>query len=607
MDVERKASSVAGLLARLWRGLQLRRRRQFVLIMGLMVVSAFAEVASLGAVLPFLGILTAPEKVFGNHWVAGAAHALGINSAQRLLLPLTLAFAVMALVAGAIRLLLLWVSTRFTFAAGADLSIEVYLRTLYQPYEVHVARNSSEVISGITYKVGGTVLGVLLPLMTLLSSVMLLVAIPLALIAIDPVVALASSLVLGASYGVISWLSRRRLYHNSRRQADAQTYVLKALQEGLGAIRDVLLDGAQPVFCEVYRQADQQLRRAQASNVFIAQSPRFAMEAVGMVLIAALAYGMTRHTQSAIGALPVLGALALGAQRLLPALQQAFGAWATIAGSRAYLTDTVALIDQPMPAEALEAAPEPLCFQHAIEFRNVHFRYAAEGPWVLEDLTFMIPKGARVGLVGGTGSGKSTTLDLLMGLLKPTHGEILVDGSPIGGTRARSWQRTLAHVPQSIYLADASVAENIAFGIPTGAIDMQRIRAAARRAQIDEFIEGRPGAYAALVGERGVRLSGGQRQRIGIARALYKRASVLVLDEATSALDNATERAVMDAIDGLDRELTVLLIAHRLTTVRRCDTILELERGRLVAQGTYELLLECSQSFRQVAQASRFT
>jgi ATP-binding cassette subfamily B protein len=607
MDVERKASSVAGLLARLWRGLQLRRRRQFVLIMGLMVVSAFAEVASLGAVLPFLGILTAPEKVFGNHWVAGAAHALGINSAQRLLLPLTLAFAVMALVAGAIRLLLLWVSTRFTFAAGADLSIEVYLRTLYQPYEAHVARNSSEVISGITYKVGGTVLGVLLPLMTLLSSVMLLVAIPLALIAIDPVVALASSLVLGASYGVISWLSRRRLYHNSRRQADAQTYVLKALQEGLGAIRDVLLDGAQPVFCEVYRQADQQLRRAQASNVFIAQSPRFAMEAVGMVLIAALAYGMTRHTQSAIGALPVLGALALGAQRLLPALQQAFGAWATIAGSRAYLTDTVALIDQPMPAEALEAAPEPLCFQHAIEFRNVHFRYAAEGPWVLEDLTFMIPKGARVGLVGGTGSGKSTTLDLLMGLLKPTHGEILVDGSPIGGTRARSWQRTLAHVPQSIYLADASVAENIAFGIPTGAIDMQRIRAAARRAQIDEFIEGRPGAYAALVGERGVRLSGGQRQRIGIARALYKRASVLVLDEATSALDNATERAVMDAIDGLDRELTVLLIAHRLTTVRRCDTILELERGRLVAQGTYELLLERSQSFRQVAQASRFT
>lgn len=607
MDAGRKASSIAGLLARLWRDLRPRRRRQFTLILGLMVVSAFAEVASLGAVLPFLGILTAPDRVLDNRWVAHAAHALGIESAQQLLLPLTVAFALMAVVAGAIRMLLLWVSTRFTFAAGADLSIEVYLRTLYQPYDVHVARNSSEVISGITNKVGGTVLGVLLPLMTLLSSALLLVAIPLALIAIDPAVALAASIALGGSYGVISWLSRRRLYHNSRRQADAQTHVLKALQEGLGGIRDVLLDGAQPVFCEVYRRADEQLRRAQGSNVFIAQSPRFAMEAVGMVLISALAYGLTRQHHGASVALPILGALALGAQRLLPALQQAFGAWANIAGSSAYLSDTVDLIDQPMPPEVLQPAPEPLHFQQAIQFRNVRFRYSSDGPWVLEGLTFTIPKGARVGLVGGTGSGKSTTLDLLTGLLQPTEGEILVDGAPLDGSCVRSWQRTLAHVPQSIYLADASIAENIAFGVPTDAIDMQRVREAARRAQIDEFIEGRPGAYAALVGERGVRLSGGQRQRIGIARALYKRASVLVLDEATSALDTATERAVMDAIEGLDRELTILLIAHRLTTVKGCDNILELERGRLVAQGPYELLLECSQSFRQVAQASRFT
>ncbi|TML06744.1 MAG: ABC transporter ATP-binding protein [Actinobacteria bacterium] len=601
------ASSIAALLVCLWHDLRPRRRRQFTLILGLMVVSAFAEVASLGAVLPFLGILTAPDRIFGNYWVARAAHAVGIDSAAQLLLPLTVAFAVMALIAGAIRMLLLWVSTRFTFAAGADLSIEVYLRTLYQPYHVHVTRNSSEVISGITNKVGGTVLGVLLPMMTVLSSAMLLLAIPLALIAIDPVVALAASLSLGATYGVISWLSRRRLYRNSRRQADAQTRVLKALQEGLGGIRDVLLDGAQPVFCKIYRDADEQLRRAQGSNVFIAQSPRFAMEAVGMVLIAALAYSLTRHGHEAGAALPILGALALGAQRLLPALQQAFGAWATIAGSRAYLADTIDLIAQPVPAETLEPAPQPLRFQQAIEFRNVRFRYTADGPWVLDGLSITIPRGARVGLVGGTGSGKSTTLDLLMGLLKTTEGEILVDGEPIFGSRVRSWQRTIAHVPQRIFLADTSVAENIAFGIPREAIDMQRVREAARRAQIADFIEERAEGYQALVGERGVRLSGGQRQRIGIARALYKRASVLVLDEATSALDNATERSVMEAIEALDRELTILLIAHRLTTVRRCDTIIELERGRVVAQAPYDKLLECSQSFRQVTQAGRFT
>ncbi|HSY08584.1 MAG TPA: ABC transporter ATP-binding protein [Steroidobacteraceae bacterium] len=575
--------------------------------MGLMVLSAFAEVVSLGAVLPFLGILTAPQAVFKYRLVARIAHAAGITAPQQLLLPLTIAFAAIALIAGAIRMLLLWVSTRFTFAAGADLSIEVYRRTLYQPYRVHVARNSSEVISGITNKVGGTVLGVLLPFMTLISSMMLLVAIPVALIAINPIVALVATLGFGASYAVITWLSRRHLRSNSERIANEQTEVIKAIQEGLGGIRDVLLDGTQPVFCDVYRRADQLLRRAQGDNVFIGQSPRYAMEALGMILIAALAYGLSRQDQVVASALPVLGALALGAQRLLPALQQAFGAWASIAGSQAYLADTITLIDQPLPAEMLQAAPAPLPFCEAIQFRAVRFRYTEPGPWVLDGLDLIIPKGARVGLVGGTGSGKSTTLDLLMGLLLPTEGEVIVDGESLVGRRIRTWQRTIAHVPQSIYLADTTMTQNIAFGVPREAIDMQRVRQAAQQAQIAEFIESGPRGYDALVGERGIRLSGGQRQRIGIARALYKRASVLVLDEATSALDNATERSVMDAIEGLHRDLTILIIAHRLTTVRRCDTIVELQHGRVVAQASYEELLECSQSFRHMALATRIS
>jgi ATP-binding cassette subfamily B protein len=601
------AGSIAGLLLRLWHLSAPNRRRQFCLVIGLMVVSALAEVMSLGTVLPFLGVLTAPERVFGKPWVAHIAGSLGITSAEQLLLPVTVVFAVMALVAGAVRMLLLWVSTRFTFATGADLSIEVYRRTLYQPYEVHVARNSSEVISGITNKVGGTVLGVLLPFMTVLSSAMLLVVIPLVLVAINPVVAVAATVGFGGCYALMTWVSRLRLYRNSRRIADAHTYVLRALQEGLGGIRDVLLNGSQPVFLEIYRQADQQLRRAQGSNVFLAQSPRFSMEAVGMVLIAALAYGMTRHTHSAAEALPVLGVLALGAQRLLPALQQAYAAWATIAGSRAHLADTIALIEHPLPPEVQAPKSEPLQFRQAIAFCNVRFRYAGGGPWVLEGVSFSIPKGARVGMVGGTGSGKTTTLDLLMGLLSPGTGEILVDGEPLAGERIRRWQGTIAHVPQSIYLADASIAQNIAFGVPANEVDMERVREAARRAQLATFIDASPEGYATLVGERGARLSGGQRQRIGIARALYKRASVLVLDEATSALDNVTERSVMDAIDDLARDLTVLVIAHRLTTVRRCDTIIELERGRVIAQASYEQLLELSQSFRRLAHSTEIT
>jgi ATP-binding cassette subfamily B protein len=585
---------------RLWRNLRLRRQRQFVLLLGLMLVSALAEVVSLGAVLPFLGILVAPEHVFRHPIVTDMALAWGITSADQLVLPLTVAFAAAALIAGAIRILLLWVSTRLACAAGADLSIEVYRRTLYQPYRVHVARNSSEVISGITNKVNGVVFGVLLSLLTLVSAIVLLVAITLALTAIDPMVASVAAVGFGASYALITWLTRQRLKRNSQRIAHEQTQVLKALQEGLGGIRDVLLDGTQPVYCDIYRQADHPLRRAQGSNVFISGSPRPAMEALGMVLIAALAYALSRQDGGISTALPVLGALALGAQRLLPALQQIYGAWVGIAGNYASLANTIELLDQPLPAEMLQPAPAPLFIQNSIRFDAVRFRYTSDGPWVLDGLNLTISKGARVGFVGSTGSGKSTTLDLLMGLLTPTEGELLVDGEPVKGNRPRAWQRTIAHVPQSIYLADTTLAENIAFGIPREAIDMNRVQKVARQAQIADFIESSSEGYQAFVGERGIRLSGGQRQRIGIARALYKDASVLVFDEATSALDNTTEKSVMEAIDGLNRDLTILIIAHRLSTLRNCDTIVELEQGRVVAQGTYEQLIECSQSLRQM-------
>ncbi len=597
------SENISNLLGRLWHHLHRRRRFQFGLLTGLMLVSALAEVVSLGTVLPFLGILVAPDRVLNHPLIGGIVQDWGITSADQLLLPLTLAFITVALIAGAIRIFLIWSSTRLAFTTGADLGIEIYRRTLYQPYWVHVSQNSSEVISGITKKTDAVVFSVLVPLLTLVSSAFLVVAIIIILIVIDPIMASLAGFSFGFSYALITWVSRRQLRRNSHYIAREQTQVNKALQEGLGGIRDVLLGGAQSVYCDVFRRADQKLRQAQGSVIFIGGSPRHALETLGMVLIAALTYALSQQVGGISTALPVLGVLALSAQRLLPSLQQIYYAWSSIAGYQASLADTIALLDQPLPEKFQKSKTIPLLIQDKICLEDVRFRYISEGPWVLNGLNLVIAKGARVGFVGSTGSGKSTTLDLLMGLLLPTEGKLLVDGQHISGNRLTAWQRSIAHVPQSIFLADTTLAENIAFGVPAENIDMERVQQAARQAQIADFIERSPEGYKAFVGERGVRLSGGQCQRIGIARALYKQASVLVLDEATSALDNATEQSVMDAIGELNRDLTILLIAHRLSTVQHCDLIVELEHGRVVAQGTYKQLQERSASFRRMARA----
>jgi len=592
--------NLPALLARLWRQISPRRRRQFIAIVALGILSGFTEVVSLGAVLPFLGVLTAPDRVVKIPWVHRSMQFFGVTTTSQLILLLAIAFGAAAVVAGAFRLALLWTGTRATLATGADFSSEAYRRTLYQPYQVHVMRNSSDVISGIIGKVSETI-QILALLLTVLNSGILMLFITAALLFINPAVATAAIVGFGGCYVVISRITRRRLRASSLRISREQTATLKALQEGIGGIRDVLLDGTQSVYDGMFRKADRSLRRALGTVIFVSNSPKFVMEALGMVLIAALAFAITRTAGGIASALPLLGAIAFGAQRLLPVLQQAYGAWATIVGSQASLAVALDLLEQPVDDAALTTPPQPLSFLQEIRLERIRFRYADAGPWVLDDLNLVIRKGSRVGFVGATGSGKSTALDLLMGLLVPTAGHVMVDGVSVSGPRIRAWQRVIAHVPQHVFLADTSIAGNIALGVPVADIDVGRVREAARQAQIADFVESRPEGYDAVVGERGIRLSGGQRQRIGIARALYKRANVLIFDEATSALDNATEQLVMNAIEALDRDLTIVLIAHRLSTVRHCDSIVELANGRVEAQGTYDQLLASSPSFRNLA------
>jgi len=570
------------LLVDLFRHLSFRRRWQFVLMFGLVLLSAGAEVMTLGAVLPFIGILTAPERVYSYPLISTFTEQFGITAPEDLILPLTVVFVVVALLAGAIRLLLLWVSTRLAVATSADLSSDVYRRTLHQPYSVHVTRNSSEVISGITSKLDAVAAGVLMPMQSLVGSVVLIVAVVIALVIINPVVAAVGVAGFGGCYVALTLTFRHRLRRNSLLVAQEQTRVVRCLQEGMGGIRDILLDGTQPFFTGVYEGADRRFRRARGNNAVISGCPRHVMEALGMVLIAAMAFAMSRQDGGLEAGLPVLGALVIGGQRLLPAMQQSYAAWTGIVGNQALLAEVADLLNQPMPDWADGPSPQPLLFNDSVRLDSVSFRYTPSGPLVLDDVSMEITRGATVGLVGSTGSGKSTALDLLMGLLEPTSGSVLVEGMSIVGPRRRSWQRNVAHVPQAIFLADASLAENIAFGVAADEVDMGRVRESASRAAIAEFIESSPEGYDARVGERGALLSGGQRQRLGIARALYRNCDILILDEATSALDGATEAEVMGRIVG-NRELTVVVVTHRASTLAFCDDVYRIQAGTISA------------------------
>lgn len=571
--------SLASLCLKLWRAIGRRRRRQFKLLLVLMVVGSLAEVISLGSVLPFLGALASPDKLLNNLHLQPIFEFAGVSTASDLTLVATLAFCIASVLVASVRVIVLRVSLGYAFGLGAEISLNVYRRSLHQPYAVHVARNSSEIINAIAIKTSEVIFYVIAPAMTLFSSLFMAGAILATLGVIVPVNVFVALAAFGVIYAAIMKHMRRGLQANSNKIALESTNAIRHLQEGLGGIRDILLDGTQEVFVSAFERSDSSLRKAQRENQFASLSPRFVMESAGMILIALIALGFSRGEAGLTGALPVLAALALGLQRLLPALQQVYYAWSTIQGAQGSLRETVKLLEQVLPLAYRELQP-PLSFKSEIEIRDVSFSYSDKNV-ILDRFSLVIGKGARMGFVGQTGSGKSTLLDLIMGLLYPTRGQILVDGVPITEVNAPAWRQHIAHVPQDLFLRDGTVAENIAFGVPPSEIDIGEVRKAAQKAQIATTIESWSRGYETLVGERGVQLSGGQRQRIGIARALYKKADVIVFDEATSALDMEIEEAVMSSIENLDEGITILIIAHRLSTLRNCDKIVELTKPNI--------------------------
>ncbi len=554
-----------------------------------MLITSLFEVLSIGSVLPFLGVLVSPEKVFHYPILKSTINYLGLTNPRQLVMPFTIGFATAALIAGAMRVLLISASTKISYSIGTSLSANLYEKTLYQEYEIHVARNSSEIINAISKKIDIVISSLLLGGLTLVTCMIMLSVILTVLLTINFWITFFLFSGFGVAYLTIIKFTKTRLLLNSFRIAQESTKVIKLLQEGLGGIRDVLIGGNQKEYCKTYELADQAMRNAQAMNHFISHSPRYIMESVGLVLIAFVAFTLTQSSNGISSAVPMLGMIGFGAQRLLPMLQQAYSSWSCIIAAHDAGLDTLTLLNQPLPPYMDSMTINPIPFQSNLVLKNINFKYKQSSKAVLEEINLIIKKGTRVGFIGKTGSGKSTLLDVIMGLLEPTNGTMKVDDVIVNSKNCQSWQRNIAHVPQSIFLLDASFEDNIVFGSKCN-IDYKRLKIVAEQAQIAEFIESQPKGYKTTVGERGMQLSGGQRQRIGIARALYKNAKLIVLDEATSALDTETEDSIMRVIDGLSSELTILIIAHRLSTLRNCDYILELKAGRISKKLTYHQL-----------------
>ena len=552
-----------------------------------MIIVSFAEVISIGAILPFLGVLTSPELVYQNAFMQPIIQTLELNSANQLVLPLTIGFIVAALIAGVMRITLLNAINHFERVVGTDLNIDVYRNTLYQSYSDHIDRNSSYIVSLITKKTDVVIRGTFRAALTLVSSVLILIGIVSVLIMINVEVALGALGGFGLIYWGISRYTRKRRAINSQLIAKEHINMIKVLQEGMGGIRDILINASQQFYCSLFRNSDVHLRRAIADNDFIAFSPRFAIEALGMTLVAILAYYMSQGVNGVEDIVPTLGVMAMGAQRLLPALQAIYSSVSNIDSSRHSLQEVLDLLSQTLPIYAEQPPAVPMSFKKEIRLNNLSFRYGENIPMVLNRINLTLTKGKSIGFIGVTGCGKSTLLDIIMGLLSPTEGVLTVDGVVVTMNNIRNWQANIAHVSQEIYLSDSTIEENIAFGQHKNNIDFNLVKQAAERAGIAKLIESWPNQYQTYIGERGMRLSGGQRQRIGIARALYKQANVLILDEATSALDSKTEESVIESIKAFSDDITVMMIAHRVTTLRDCDYIVELDDGS-VRIGSYD-------------------
>lgn len=584
-----------------------RERKRFYLVMVIMVVVSFAEVLGISTLLLLLKVFSDPEQISTNAYLSWLYQ--GLNFTQVFMFQVFLSGLVFAVVmiGLAIKAAGNYAIIRFSTMRGSTLSVRLLEAYLHQPYVWFLERNSSEISKNVLGEVGTMVTKMLIPSLQLLANIMMAASIILFLIIVDPIVAIMAAVCIGGGYFLIYARLRKQLTKLGKNLVMANKSRYQMAQEATGGAKEVKLLGLEHVYVDRFRGPARRFARATALSRLMGQMPRYALEAMTFaVLLAVILIMLFRNDGDLTAAVPTLGIFAISVMRLLPALQNVYSSVASIQSAGPILDviydDYINARDNDGLRPLETGAEERLQLTQRLELQDISFAYPNVEHSSVDGLNLTVAANSKVGIVGGTGAGKTTLVDIILGLLSPDKGTILVDGQALSRENLQAWRRSLGYVPQTIYLTDASIAENIAFGIPLDDIDMDAVEHAARIAALHDFVEQElPSGYKTIVGERGVRLSGGQRQRIGIARALYHDPDLLIMDEATSALDNLTERAIMDAVQNIGDEKTIIMIAHRLTTVRACDKIVLLQHGKIAASGTYDELVDQNETFRRMA------
>jgi ATP-binding cassette, subfamily B, bacterial PglK len=590
----------------IWGVLAARQRRWVIGAQVLSIVMAFSTVIGIASIAPFFSLLGDPKLIDQNgllHWL----YNLGFSSRRSFTVALGLAFVGLVILANLINVIGSFVMIRLALWISTDLQSILFEEYLHRPYIFHARTPSAVLFNNVIHETIRATNQILQNAFSLITNIVTALFIIVSVMLLNWVVALAMIGTLAGGYVLIYLAVRNRLQQAGRVQSQLFVELTKTVNESLGAIKEILVLRTQQYFGGSFARSSEEFARAAAHTQRIAQSPRYVMECVavvGLVAAALLASSRNQGIGPWLGQLTFLG---FAAYRLLPTLQQAFVALVRIRADRPGFTAIARDLRLARARKyAVVATDSPWRGSPRSEIRleEVSFRYEPDRPLAIDGVSLRIPVRAAIGFVGANGSGKTTLVDLIAGLLVPAHGRIEVDGIALDDGNRTAWRGRIAYVPQNVFLLDTSIAQNVALGVARPEIDQERLVSAAQLAQLDEFVATLPGGYEHGVGERGVKLSGGQRQRLGIARALYADASVLILDEATNALDGLTEQEMMATIGRLRGRYTVIVIAHRLSTVRACDAIFEFDHGKVTASGTYEGLLRNSETFRRLANVS---